>query len=114
MEVIITKPKFKQEFKYKLNKTIMPKMGIQQVFDAELAEVDEMCIYPMYVKEVIHNTFIDVSEEGTEAAAVTVVSGDLTTALPNYIVFNVDRPFIYAIAENSTGSMLFMGRINSF
>ena len=57
---------------------------------------------------VIHQTFIDVNEEGTEAAAATIVEIRETSA-GNPPVFKADRPFVYVIRENSTGAIVFMG-----
>jgi serpin B len=57
---------------------------------------------------VKHKTFVDVNEEGTEAAAVTSVEMRFTSA-PETI--RVDRPFVFAIRENYSGTILFMGKI---
>jgi serpin B len=62
---------------------------------------------------VIHQTFIDVQEEGTEAAAATIVEmikSDLSGNPAGPIRFVADRPFLYVIKENSTGALLFMGK----
>jgi serpin B len=61
---------------------------------------------------VKHKTFIEVNEEGTEAAAVTVVAFERTSAeKPQRLQFVVNRPFFYAITEKSTGAVLFMGTV---
>ena len=52
---------------------------------------------------------IDVNEEGTEAAAVTIL-GYETTAMPDQAIFHANRPFLYTISEQSTGVILFMGQ----
>ena len=58
---------------------------------------------------------MEVNEEGTEAAATTVVVGDVTSPGPESTIdFFVDQPFIYAICENSTGTILFMGKVDNF
>jgi len=57
---------------------------------------------------VIHQSFIDVNEKGTEAAAATIVEMR-ENAIGNFIRF--DRPFVYMIKENSTGAILFMGKV---
>jgi serpin B len=59
---------------------------------------------------VIHQTFIDVNEEGTEAAAATIVEM-IESAAPEIPLFRADRPFLYVIRENSTGALLFMGKV---
>jgi serpin B len=69
----------------------------------------------LYVSNILHKAFVKVDEEGTEAAAATVVvvmaptsaGGDPTPQ----IIFKADHPFIFMIRENSTGAILFMGRI---
>lgn len=68
---------------------------------------------PLFISDVLHKAFIAVDEEGTEAAAATVVTFEATTALmPTDIVeLKIDRPFIYAIYDFKTGSVLFMGRV---
>jgi len=64
------------------------------------------------ISTVIHQTFIDVQEEGTEAAAVTTVGLDGSSGgeyVPTY--FKADRPFLYVIKENSTGAIVFIGKV---
>jgi len=67
----------------------------------------------LYISDVIHQAFIDVNEEGTEAAAATAVvmkrMGTLKAALPP--TFRADHPFIFLIRDNHSGAILFMGRI---
>ena len=62
----------------------------------------------LLITDVKHKTFIEVNEEGTEAAAVTSVEIGMTS-IGNFITFN--RPFLFAIAEKSTGTILFIGRM---
>ena len=64
---------------------------------------------------VLNGIVFDVNEKGTEAAAVTVV-GIVETSAPvtESVVFKADKPFIYMIQENSTGSILFMGTVKRF
>jgi serpin B len=61
-----------------------------------------------FISKVKHKTFVDVNEEGTEAAAVTSVEVGVTS-MPQRVV--VDRPFLFAIRENYSGTILFMGKI---
>jgi len=63
------------------------------------------------ISEVKHKTFIEVNEEGTEAAAVTSVGVSLTS-MPQYYRLNFDRPFLFFIRENTSGLILFAGQIN--
>ena len=61
-----------------------------------------------YVK---HKTFVEVNEEGTEAAAVTIVAIEKTMAGQSKIPFYADRPFLFAITEKDTGAILFIGKV---
>ena len=68
----------------------------------------------LYIGLVIHKAYIDVYEEGTEAAAATGVTMQATAVMepPQAKIFNADRPFIFAIVHNQTGAILFMGKVN--
>ena len=70
-----------------------------------------MCAEPVAISKVIHKTFLEVNEEGTEAAAATAV--EMTRSLSRDPPFSmiVDRPFFCAIRDDDTGSLLFMGSI---
>ena len=64
------------------------------------------------ISRVIHQTFIDVQEEGTEAAAATIVEiKELSSQGGGPITFHADHPFLYLIKENSTGAIVFMGKV---
>jgi serpin B len=69
----------------------------------------------LYVSAVIHKAYVEVNEEGTEAAAATAVRTSVKSRglLPRRErpVFYADHPFVFIIQENSTGSILFMGRV---
>lgn len=66
----------------------------------------------LYISQVVHQAFVDVNEEGTEAAAATGVVMKQTTAMPAPIpVFRADHPFIFVIQDNTTGDILFIGRV---
>jgi serpin B len=60
-----------------------------------------------YIHDVLHKTFVEVNEEGTEAAAATAVPA--TLGVPHS--FNADHPFLFLIRDNASGSILFMGRV---
>ncbi len=106
-------PKFKFKYNVKLN-DILTQMGMGIAFSnaADFSNAFDIANQISYVKQF---TGIEVNEEGTEAAAVTVV-GNLTTAVPTppkEVSFKVDRPFVFLIKENSTGSILFMGKVGN-
>jgi Serine protease inhibitor len=113
--VTVKLPKFRSEYKHNLNEVVLPKMGITELFDSQKANLSQMCESNMVVDKFIQKTYIDVYEEGTEAAAATIASGDITSPPPGTpIDFFVDKPFIYSIIEESTGTILFIGRMNCF
>jgi len=62
---------------------------------------------------VIHQAFIEVNEEGTEAAAATGVKFALTSMPPPTPIFKADHPFIFIIQQKETGNILFMGRVSN-
>ena len=110
--VEITLPKFKYEWKDSLNDPLK-NLGLGIAFSP--FEADFTRITPpggIYISRVIHQTFIDVMEEGTEAAAATIVEmRELSSGGGGPIPFKADRPFLYVIKENSTGAILFMGKV---
>ncbi len=64
----------------------------------------------LWITQVKHKAFVDVNEEGTEAAAATAVE-IATKSIPNYPVFRADHPFFFLIRDNTTGTILFLGRV---
>jgi serpin B len=64
-----------------------------------------------YINKAIHKTYIKVNEQGTQAAAVTVI-GVVTTVAPLETILTIDHPFLYAIIEKQTGTVLFVGTVN--
>lgn len=102
-------PKFTLEYKIKLNE-VLDALGMGEAFQPGVADFSGMCCEPgdLYIDEVLHKTFVDVNEEGTEAAAVTSVGVGVTSAPPSFVV---DRPFVFVIRERFSGTILFMGRV---
>lgn len=105
-------PKFKLEYKITLNE-ILKAMGMEIAFDPGRADFTNINKNGgLFISKVLHKTFVDVYEEGTEAAAVTVVEVALTSVNPNAgFVFRADRPFLFVIWENNSNSILFIGKI---
>ena len=64
----------------------------------------------LFISEVIHKAFVEVNEEGTEAAAATAIIG-IGSAPEQIPVFRADHPFLFFIRDNNAGSILFMGRV---
>jgi serine protease inhibitor len=103
-------PRFKYEFKKKL-KDVLSQMGMGVAF-GDLADFSNISDSHLLINEVTHQALIETNEEGTEAAAATIVEIGNTSAGPNDpITIDVNRPFIYVIRETSTNSILFMGRV---
>ncbi len=110
-EGIIQLPKFKLENKYLLNK-VLKQMGMEIAFDKSKADFTNMNKSGgIYIDEVLHKTFVQVDEEGTEATAVTSVSFGVTSAGGNGFLMRVDRPFVFIIKEKNSNSILFMGKV---
>ena len=109
-------PRFKVEWEAKLNDTLQA-MGMAEAFDPSRANFSQMADVNagnrLYISEVKHKTWGEVNEEGTEAAAATAVGVALTSVQepPQRFVMKVDRPFFFAIRDNRTGALLFMGSI---
>jgi len=88
-------------------------LGMVDAFSEIKADLSGMDGRPdLCITDVLHKAFIDVNEEGTEAAAATAVVVGLKSMPAPPAVFRADRPFIFIIQENSTGSILFMGRVS--
>jgi serine protease inhibitor len=112
--VDIELPKFKFEYELTMNQ-VLTDMGMGIAFTRGVADFTGINrgggLNIDYVK---HKSFIEVNEEGTEAAAVTVVAIELTSVGGNTKVpFYVNRPFLFAITEKSTGAVLFMGTVKN-
>jgi serpin B len=104
-------PRFKYGFKKKL-KDVLSDMGMGIAFTdaADFSNISEQ--YDLLINDVTHQSFIETNEEGTEAAAATVVEVGLTSMPPASLVFKMDHPFLYIIRETTTNSIIFMGRVS--
>ncbi len=107
-------PKFKFETGFSLGETLQD-MGMQQAFSnpADFSGITQT--EGLKISDVVHKAFVEVNEEGTEAAAATAVGMGITSAPmeepPKIPEFNADHPFIFMIEERDSGSILFMGRM---
>jgi serpin B len=104
-------PRFKFDYNIQLNNALKA-LGMEEAF-SDGANFSNMTSSSVAIDEVKHKTFVEVNEEGTEAAAVTSVGVTLTSAPMPESPFQmvVDRPFFCAIRDNQTGTVLFMGSI---
>jgi serine protease inhibitor len=116
-EVEFGLPRFKFEYSVTLN-DILKNMGMEIAFaprDADfgrMVHLDQLQGENVYISDVKHKTFLQVDEEGSEAAAVTSITMALTSsvALPPPVMI-VDHPFLFAIEEKTTGSLIFVGKV---
>ncbi|WP_139957131.1 serpin family protein [Flavicella sediminum] len=100
-------PKFKFEYQNTLNDELA-KLGLETLFgNPDLSGIAEA---RLKVSKVLQKTFIDVNEKGTEAAAVTVIGIETTSASPRPHV-NCNKPFLFAITERETGAICFIGKV---
>ena len=109
-------PKFKIETQYSLPGTLST-MGMPTAFtsNADFSGMDGKT--DLYISDVVHKAYIEVNEEGTEAAAATAVIMKTMAAAPGrevpVPVFKADHPFLFVIQDNNTGTVLFTGRITN-
>jgi len=108
----ITMPRFTLECTFDLN-DVLTALGMGIAFDPDRADFSGMVAEQAWIDRVKHKTYVEVDEEGTEAAAVTSVGMALSAAAPEPEPFQmvVDRPFLCAIRDNATGLILFMGAV---
>ncbi len=110
-KVIVSFPRFKLEAKYELKDPLI-NMGMIKAFDAMQSDFSGISDIDLVISRILHSTYCEVDEVGTEAAAVTIIEMELTS-MPMHPVFNANRPFIFVIRENSTGVILFMGKMGA-
>lgn len=110
-EVDLYLPKLKLEENYDL-KSPLSSMGIRNAFDPGQADFTGMSVKKdLFISEVIHKAFVEVNEEGTEAAAATGVLM-MRSRVPT-MTFKADHPFIFFIRHNKSQTILFFGRLCS-
>lgn len=107
-------PKFKSEFKMELKPSLI-EMGMEKPFgpEADFSNFFQEDIgSDLFISKVIHQSFIEVNESGTEAAAATAVEISYTSATPPVPpVVRIDRSFVYLIHEKHSGAILFAGKM---
>lgn len=109
----ISIPKFKLEYGTKELNDVLTSLGMGIAFDDEQADFSRIADLDaigsnLYITKVAHRTFIEVNEEGTEAAAATSVGVGIRSLPPRFVV---NRPFFFAIRDNETGTVLFLGTV---
>jgi serpin B len=112
----VTLPKFKMTSEFRLA-DVLKSMGMGDAFDVKKADFSGMATAePLFISEVIHKAYVDVNEEGTEAAAATAVAMLAGSAPPKPeepVVFTADHPFVFLIRHNESGTVLFLGRVTN-
>jgi serpin B len=112
-KVILSLPRFKATIGYDLTGTLAA-MGMPKAFSRSEADFSRMTdAERLMIGVVVHKAFVEVNEQGTEAAAATGVGIKMTSAQiePPPKVFNANHPFLFAIRDSVSGSVLFLGRL---
>jgi serpin B len=111
-KVEVTMPRFEMRAQFQLKQTL-GEMGMPVAFAAGEADFSGMDgSHDLFLSAVIHKAFVDVNEEGTEAAAATGVVVELALARPTSMPrFVADHPFLFLIRDAESGAILFMGRV---
>lgn len=108
-ETDLSFPRFKNSYKIKL-KSILTDMGMGIAF-YDGADFSNISDRNLLINDVTHQAFIETNEEGTEAAAATIVDIGVTSMPLTPFILNIDHPFIYIIRETTTNTILFMGKV---
>ena len=110
-EIRLMLPSFKAEYDVSLNAALQ-RLGMKEAFTSS-ADFSDMSKEPLMISEVRQKTFIEVNEEGSEAAAITSIGIMRTSLAPEPFEFKVDRPFVFLIRERNSGTILFMGLVRN-
>jgi len=114
-EVRVALPKFKLTWGTTDLNPFLQDLGMQTAFKYPAADFNGMAeTRELFIGKVLHKAFVEVNEKGTEAAAATAVGmqgGGMPRPKPEPKVFRADRPFVFAIRDNASGSILFLGRL---
>ena len=103
-------PRFELEYEKTLN-DVLKAMGMEEAFlpeQSDFSGINASAGENLYISKVKHKSFVKVNEEGTEAAAATSVGIGVTSGPP---VVRADRPFLFVIRENHSGTILFIGKV---
>jgi serpin B len=112
-QAIVTLPKFTMTQKFGLNGTLKA-LGMKLAFEPGAADFSGMTgKKDLWISDAIHKAFVDVNEEGTEAAAATgiVMRATAMAYEPPPVTFRADHTFVFMIRDNKSGGILFMGRV---
>ncbi|XP_072880310.1 leukocyte elastase inhibitor-like [Hemitrygon akajei] len=108
-EVSVHLPRFKMENNFELN-SALSSLGMTDLFDGSKADLSGISgTYDLFVSKAVHKSFVEVNEEGTEAAAATAIIVTFCSLVPEE-QFTADHPFLFFIRHNKTNNILFFGR----
>ena len=114
-EVTLSMPRFKIENELVGLEHVLAAMGMPLSFSSD-SDFSAMSDMKAYFSQVIQKSYVSVDEKGTEASAVTTIKGEMDPGpMPNptKVTMVLDRPFFFAITEQSTGAILFMGKVTA-
>jgi len=104
-------PRFKITSEFRLD-TALRSMGMPDAFSLPPADFSGMTgKKDLFISAVIHKAFVDINEEGTEAAAASAVVMEKAMRMQRPLIFRADHPFIFLIRDTQSGSILFLGRV---
>ncbi len=109
-DVDLQLPRFGFSYDKELNEPLQS-LGIKDAFKEYEARFSNISDQQIYVTKVKHKTFVEVNEEGTEAAAATSVEVGVTSIPQPPLTFYVNRPFVFALKEKYTNSLMFIGKV---
>ncbi len=109
-ELTVYMPKYKFSYEKYLNDQLQS-MGMLDAFSPDMANLSGISDGSIFVSFVKQNTFVEVDEKGTEAAAVTTIGMSTTSFPPQAREFVIDKPFVFAIRERTTNALLFIGQV---
>jgi serpin B len=109
-EVRVFLPRFKMTSEFELA-GVLSSMGMPDAFCSKADFSGMTGNRDFFISAVVHKAYVEVNEEGTEAAAATGVVMKLTSVAPPPPIFRADHPFVFLIRDNQSGSILFMGRL---
>ncbi len=116
-EVILRMPRFKLDYSFSAKEGLQA-LGLADAFDKEHADfrpiaerLDGVPIPSIWIEDAVQTAFVEVNEEGSEAAAATAFSAEIQSEPPPPVEVTIDRPFIFLLRHSDTGAVLFMGRV---
>ena len=105
-------PRFTMTTQFELSKELQA-LGMTDAFSPAADFFGIAAADSLSISAVLHKAFVDVNEDGTEAAAATAVIMGITSVMPTPMVFRADHPFLFMIRHEPTGSILFLGHVNN-